>query len=449
MLENAYSSNDFKFIFMPEERSNDRIEEIKEFIKGKKGIFFSAIDFGIERNIERLEAQIRDIFGKQDDTPDIIDYTIEASKKERILIVIKDIDNLISKEHVEKISHKLSKLKEANIMIVALSKKIVFLKWLLQSELFKYITLFPMSNKSIFEVNYSTNISKYDRFVYHSIFGSDNKYMSYIDQTKTLKENILNTVLNKDSIFIDEPKYILKEELREPQVYNLILESMAKGANTLNEISKVMNMATSICNKYITVLISLGIVDKIKPVFEEDTRKSKYEIHSNMLGFWYFFMPENMSEINLGRGDKIYEMKVSQQLNSFLAPRFRKICKEYLLKEINDKKIQIQVKEDGMWWNRKNGIDIVIGNGIDVIAADVYWDENEVGKDALNILEDKANNLDIIEKKYYLFSKAGFTEELKRDVLEREDVSLISFDDMFESKIDKEKSKKRFFFSRK
>jgi predicted transcriptional regulator/peroxiredoxin len=449
MLENTYRSNEFKFVFMPEERGNERIEEIKEFIKGKKEIYFSAIDFGVERNIKRLEAQLRDIFGKQDENSDIVDYLIEVSKKERILIIINDIHNLIAKEYVEKISQSLSRLKEANIMIVALSKSIVFSKWLLQSELSKYITLFPLPQKSIFDESYGISVNKYDKFVYYSMFGGIEKYISCIDQTKTLKENMLNTVLNKDSIFMEEPKCILKEDLREPQVYNLILETIAKGANTLNEISDVMNMPTSICNKYITVLISLGIVDKIKPVFEEDTRKSKYEIHNSMLNFWYFFIPENINDISLGREDKVYEMKVSQQLNSFLAPRFRKICREYLLKKVDNKKIQIQIKEDGMWWNRKNEIDIVIGNGKDAIVADTYWSENEIGKEALKDLEDKASNLDIIEKKYYLFSKAGFTQELKRNAIEREDVVLISFDGMFENNIEKEKNKKRFFFSRK
>jgi len=62
----------------------------------------------------------------------------------------------------------------------------------------------------------------------------------------------------------------------------------------------------------------------------------------------------------------------------------------------------------------------------------------------------KGEKVDLIDRYYYLFSRVGFTEELKRIALEREDLVLVSFVDMVNMPVQEEKPKKRgFFFSRK
>ena len=98
----------------------------------------------------------------------------------------------------------------------------------------------------------------------------------------------------------------MKEELRSLQLYNKILQVIAKGANTLNEISDELQMTTSSCNKYINVLVSLKILSKEKSVYESDTRKSKYKINNNLFRFIYYFVPDNINEIELDQTERVY-----------------------------------------------------------------------------------------------------------------------------------------------
>ena len=57
-----------------------------------------------------------------------------------------------------------------------------------------------------------------------------------------------------------------------------------------------------------------------------------------------------------------------------------------------------------------------------------------VGKDKLSQLEEAAQNLDVADRKYYLFAKKGFSDELKKIAKKRDDIELIDFNSIFEAK---------------
>ena len=132
--------------------------------------------------------------------------------------------------------------------------------------------------------------------------------------------------------------------------------------------------------------------------------------------------------------------------------KFPELCKEYIDKLKRESKIKIEIKENGLWWNKDEKIDVVAGGGLDAIAADCYWRDFEVGIEELNKLEKKAAELNVINREYFLFAKEGFSNELLDLAKTREDINLISFHDMVKGqelveKVEKPK-KKSFFFSR-
>gem|GEM_PF-6712746 len=78
-------------------------------------------------------------------------------------------------------------------------------------------------------------------------------------------------------IFNGEPKLLLKQEVREPALYNSIIEAIATGNSKLNEIK--VGVDTGKCAKYISLLIDLKILEKIAPLkLEAKIRKSIYRI---------------------------------------------------------------------------------------------------------------------------------------------------------------------------
>jgi hypothetical protein len=169
------------------------------------------------------------------------------------------------------------------------------------------------------------------------------------------------------------------------------------------------------------------------------------------MDFWYHFIPDNISEISLNNGEKVFDEKISYNLDAYLEMKFPDLCRDYINKIKKEGKITFDIKENNIWWNKNSVIDIVAGSGLEAIVADCFWSKHEVGVEELKSLESKAKDVDVIEREYYLFSKHGFSKELMNISKEREDLKLISFEDMVSGgKTTDEKPRKiSFFFSKK
>lgn len=113
-------------------------------------------------------------------------------------------------------------------------------------------------------------------------------------------------LFNTSSYLFEEPENLLKQELREPSVYNSVITAIAGGASRSNEISTKVGLESSVCAKYLRVLLELGILKKEMPLTEKTGKKTIYPIADNFFRFWYRFVPPNMSAISSGRVEQIY-----------------------------------------------------------------------------------------------------------------------------------------------
>ena len=135
-------------------------------------------------------------------------------------------------------------------------------------------------------------------------------------------------------------------------------------------------------------------------------------------------------------------------MNLYLKNKFPELCRDYINKLKKEDKIKIEIKENNVWWNKDETIDIIAGSGLEAIVADCFWTDDEIGVNEFNKLEAKAKDVDVIERDYYLFSKNGFSKELMTLAKERNDLKLVSFSEMVSDSFVKPK-KIGFFFSKK
>ena len=454
LLENI-DKNEFSFMFVKVDAGENFGEEVKDVTENKKVMFFSANEFGKQRNINRLYKEMVLFFEHEEvdrtkqNLDNIFEYIQEKSSKENIVWAFDNVEEIFDDKDFSKIEGMLKNLKQTKCMVIFASRSGIFANKFEESKLVKYLSIPNLSSKSGFYSLDDANLTAEDKFKYYAIFGDKNEYRKKIDFSKDLKQNVVDNFFNTEGFFYAEPNRVLKKELRETQVYNLILEAIAKGNTTLNEISSFVELPTSICNKYTTVLLSLGIISKIKPAFGQDTRKSRYKIKSNAMDFWYYFVPDNMSEINFNNGEKVFNKNVEGGIHQYLQIKFPELCQEYISKLKSENKIKTDIKENGVWWNKNEVIDIVAGSGLEAIVADCYWRDYEVGLEELNKLENKAKNLAVLDREYYLFAKEGFSAELLELAKKRNDIKLYSFHDMVKGQEIIEKPKKKgFFFSR-
>lgn len=91
-------------------------------------------------------------------------------------------------------------------------------------------------------------------------------YINKLGVQDDLDEALLENLFDPSDYLFEEPENLLKQELREPGVYNSIITSIAEGASKLNEIATKTQISTGPCSKYLKVLTELGIIRKDLPV---------------------------------------------------------------------------------------------------------------------------------------------------------------------------------------
>ena len=254
------------------------------------------------------------------------------------------------------------------------------------------------------------------------------------DVDAALKENLFNT----SSYLYEEPENLLKQELREPAVYNSVIAAIAGGASKANEIATKVGLESAFCAKYLKVLLDLGILKKETPITEKAGRKTVYAIGDNFFRFWYRFVPQNASAITAGRTDKIYDGVIKRHFSDYMGLVYEQMCKEYLFLYAED--LPIILSDIGQWWGNdakeKKEVQIdIVGTpveGKEYIIGSCKYRNEPIGTDELELLKHYADVFGKGEKyHYYIFSKSGFTKGLQA-LGDKGEVKLITLQDMYE-----------------
>lgn len=228
----------------------------------------------------------------------------------------------------------------------------------------------------------------------------------------------------------------MKQEVREPAIYNAIITAVATGHSRMSEISTKVGESTTVCSRYLKNLIDLGIIKKETPYGEKTSKKSIYSIEDNMFYFWYRFVPDNMSAIARGAATLVYR-RIKAQLNDYMGRVFEEICAQYLWKLLLEGNVPIEFTSLGRWWGndpRKRAqteIDIVgEQDSSSAIFAECKWRNENVDLDVLETLVDRSRLFHYTKMHYFLFSKTGFTKGCMEKAEELGNVTLVSYDEI-------------------
>jgi AAA+ ATPase superfamily predicted ATPase len=286
-------------------------------------------------------------------------------------------------------------------------------------------------------LKYHKGYNNQEQAVLYGITGGIPQYLELMDGEKSLRHNIIRSFFTSDTMLFEEPANLLKQELREPQIYNDIITAIAGGASQLNKISdKSYVCDTSKTNKYLSSLVSLGIVKKEESIIAKSNRKSIYRLNNGMFRFWYRFVPQNLSKIHLGLGENVYE-SIEPQIPAFMGEVFENICKQWLWKENIENRLPFDLQDCGRWWGtnpmrkEEHEIDILAFDAKmkQAIFCECEWTNEKISESIITDFIDKNAMFDYDKKHYYFFSKSGFTPAAKKKA--EENIRLICFDDMF------------------
>ena len=451
-LNSRYDRGEFECAIIYGRRRVGKTSLINEFCKGKPTVFFSALNSNSKDNLEALS---RAIYGKDHENAstapvfrgfdDAFNAISRMAEQERMIFVIDEYPYLANAD--KSISSRLQHLidhvwQNGKLFLILCGSSMSFMENQVlgyESPLYGRRTaqykIHALTYKEI--ALFNPKLSAEEQALVFGITGGIPHYINKLDVRGDLDRALLLNLFSPSGYLFEEPENLMKQELREPAIYNSIISAVAGGALRLNEIATKVGLETGIVTKYLRVLNNLGILKKETPITEKPGKKTIYTIDDNFFRFWYRFVPKNMSAITTGRIELIYKDAIKKHYHDYMGLIFEAMCKDYLLRYAKD--LPFVISDVGRWWGtdsrakREVEIDIVATpvEGNDYIIGSCKYKNEKVGIDELELLKSYANTFGKAGKyHFYIFSKGGFTDGLIK-AAEAENVKLLTLEDIY------------------
>ena len=448
-LDKLYKTDKFEFAVIYGRRRVGKTALISKFAEKKKTIFFTGVETNAKQNLENFSRSIMEFNTKMatdfsfNSFQAALEYVFELAQTQRIILVLDEYPYVAraSKSLASTLQLLIDKHKDNSKLFLILcgssmsymEDHVLAYKAPLYGRRTAQLKIRPFD---FFEsCRYFKRFSIFDKALAYGMVGGTPQYLSQIDDRLSIEDNIKNTYLNPASSFFEEPTNLLKQEVREPAIYNAVITAIASGCSKMNEISGKVGENTSICTSYIKNLITLGVVKKESPYGEKSTRKTIYSIEDNMFRFWYRFVPENTSIIARGAADLAYK-RIAPELPSYMGSVFEEICKQYLWKLLLADKCAVSFNDLGRWWGTnpqtksQEEIDIVGADKNSILLGECKWTNEKVDLSILEKLVERGNLFHQPRKQYYLFAKTGFTKGCMDKAKEIGNVTLVEYEEM-------------------
>lgn len=450
-LNKLYHSNKFEFAVIYGRRRVGKTALISEFVKDKDCIFFTGIETNEKQNLDNFSKCIMEYnTGIAADSSfssfqSAFEYVFELAKTKKIVLVIDEYPYVAraSKSLASTLQFLIDKNKDtSNLFLILCGSSMSYMEdhvLAYKAPLYGRRTAqFKIKPFGFFEAGrYFKNLSNEDKALAYGVVGGTPQYLMQLDSRLSIEDNIKNTHLNPTSSIFEEPNNLLKQEVREPAIYNAVITAVAAGSSKMNEISGKIGENTSVCAAYIKNLIALDIVKKETPYGEKAGRKTIYSIEDNMFRFWYRFVPENISVISRGASDLAYS-RIAPLLSSYMGSVFEDICKQYLWKLLLEGKCAVNFSDIGRWWGAspktksQEEIDIMGTDKDTALFAECKWTNEKVDTGVLEMLVNRGNLFSYMKKHFYIFAKTGFTRGCTDRAAEMGNVELVSYDEMMD-----------------
>jgi len=429
-LNEMYNSGRFEFAVIYGRRRVGKTTLIREFVKDKEAVFFAASESTASDNLLSLSRCI----GGKSSSPIYSDYenslsaVFELAEGKRLVFVIDEFPYLaesyrgISSLLQIMIDHKRERTK---LMLILCGSSMSFMENQVlgyQSPLYGRRTAqFKILPFTFFEaLPFLENYDPLDKAVLYGVTGGTPEYLSRINQKSDIRKNVIDLFLTPSGHFFEEPSNLIKQELREPSTYNVIIEAIASGASRLNEISTKSGLESNKCAKYLASLISLGLVSKEHPFGETAGKRSIYKLDDFMFRFWYRFVFPNMSAVVAGLGSAVYDHEVEEQLNSYMGLVFEEICRQWFYEMAKRNALPFFIGNLGRWWGTnpatrsQEEIDIMAARQDEALFAECKWKNADVDVDVYHELKRKSEMFSFAKTYLYILTKTRATARLQK-----------------------------------
>ena len=443
-LEKTCRTKDFQFVPVYGRRRIGKTRLIQEFIKDKRAIYFLADSVSETEQLRNLGRIVGEYFNDSiltdagfRDWYQFFSYMREKQKT-RLIFVIDEFPYLVNSNPA--ISSIFQKgideyLKQSNVFLILagssigmMEKEVLFYKAPLYGRRTASLEVKEMAFDALEEFFPDKDFEELVKI--YSVMGAIPAYIEKINPGHDTFRNIKELILSKGTFLYSEVEYILREELREPRNYFVILKAISQGKRKLSEIINETGFEKSLVARYLDILRSLGFVEKDIPVTEKYPEKSKqglYRLHDKFFTFWFKFAFPNRNRLEIENVDYVLK-QIKDTFEHHISTIYEDVCMDICKDLMKDGLIQYTTI--GKWWSKDEEIDIVALDEEQKTAyfGECKWSNKKVGDDIYQDLLRKSQLVDwhkeMRKNKFILFSKSGFTQRMT-EISKKENVLLV------------------------
>lgn len=446
-IERVISSNGTNFSLIYGRRRVGKSELIKQALNEVPGtkIYYECKQVAEKNNVNGLTEVVSTALGFPklgfEDIESVLKFLFETSKKEKIILVLDEYPYL--RESIPGMDSILQSLidgykEEANLSLVLLGSYVEIMRSLTEHSNPLYgrvdlsMNLAPMDyyESSLFYPRFSPS----DKVKIYSVFGGIPYYNRLIDDTKSVKENILDLIAAPGARLENEVEMYLNAEMGKIGNANETFEALAHGYSKFSDIlsqSHVSSGPTLV--DVLDKLIKMGVVSKVGPINHgENKKKIGYFISDNLSLFYYRYIFKYASQRNVMDPLVFYERYIEKDFEQQYVPRqFEAICKQYLIRENRKGHIEPMFEKIGKYYyddpkrHRNGEFDVVTEDPNGYVFYEAKFRNGPFTEDMIEKEIEQVCLTGLSCYRYVFFSKSSFP------ALSRNDVSFIPLDNLY------------------
>lgn len=446
-LDKIIRSDEFSFALIYGRRRVGKSELIHQALSNckERKIYYECKQVAEQSNVTSLSDILSEMLGLPklgfNDIESLLKYIFDLATKEKMILVLDEYPYL--RESVKGMDSILQSLIDqyrntSKLTLIILGSYVEVMTSLLEKENPLYgrvdltIDLKQMDyyESSLFYPNYSAE----DKVRIYSVFGGIPYYNRLIDDSKSVKENIIELIASNGARLENEVSMYLNSELSKTTNANEVFATLSKGFTKYSDIlsqSHVSSGPTLI--DVLDKLIRMEVVTKTAPINDRNNKKKmSYSICDNLSLFYYRYIFKYLSQMNIMDEEVFYKKYIEKDFEEYYVPHlFENICKQYLIRQNRLGEIEPVLQNIGKYYydnpkNRTNGeFDIVSEDDNGYIFYEVKFRKKEITDEMIDEEIAQVNATGLNCYKYVFFSRSEFKCK------ERDNVRFIKLDEIY------------------
>lgn len=437
-IANIINSEQLNTTLIYGRRRVGKSELVKQAIKdaGVKVIYYECRQIAEASNVKNICDIVAEVFELPTlgytTLEDIFEFIFKLSQKEKLVFVLDEYPYMrANSKGVDSILQVLidSYKDSAKLSLILLGSFVDVMKSLLSSSnpLYGRVALtIDLKQMDYYEsAMFYPKFSDEDKVRIYSVFGGIPYYNELIDDTKSVKENIINLIASPGARLENEVSMYLNSEISKMTNANEVFAALAQNYSKYSDILAQSHVSSGpTMADVLDRLIRMDVVERLAPINDErNKKKAGYYISDNLSLFYFRYIFRYSSQLKIMDEEVFYEKYIHKDFEEWFVPhRFEEICKQYLIRQNRMGNIEPVIEKIGKYYyddpdNHTNGeFDVVTYDEKGYAFYEVKFRKRPVSKDIIEaeIQQVKKTGLDCY--KYVFISRAGFEVEPLRDV---------------------------------